>query len=68
MENGGSSKSLILRREIDSDFMELENGSYAVIPCTKTAGYTGKFSLNIYFDCDPKDISFQGAFGREAEA
>ena len=32
MKKGGSSKSLTLRREVDTDEMELEDGDYAIIP------------------------------------
>lgn len=32
MDMGGTSKALILRREVDSDFLDLPNGKYAVIP------------------------------------
>lgn len=35
MDKAGSSKNFILRREIDSDFMELEDGDYAIVSCTK---------------------------------
>lgn len=35
LKKGGSSKSLILRREVDSDFMDLPNGTYAIIPTVK---------------------------------
>lgn len=39
MKEGGSSKSLILRREVDTDIMELPDGDYAIIPIAKKPGY-----------------------------
>jgi hypothetical protein len=33
-----SSKRIILRREVDVDYVTLKNGRYAIIPCTKDPG------------------------------
>ena len=49
---------LNLRREIDTDDVELENGRYAIIPCTKNPGEFVKFSVNVYFNCEKKEIKF----------
>lgn len=66
---------LILRREVDSEFIELKNGRYAVIPCLKTKDKVKDYSLRFYFDCDKKlgEVSAQdkgkksAQFGKDSE-
>jgi hypothetical protein len=52
------SEKLNLRREVDTDDFEVENGRYAIIPCTKNPGEFCKYSVNVYFNCDKKEIKF----------
>lgn len=51
-----STGKLNLRREIDTDDVELEAGKYAIIPCTKNPGEFCKFSVNVYFNCAKNEI------------
>ena len=36
--------------------IELENGSYVIVPSTQTAGQVGAFFLNIYYQCAKGEI------------
>lgn len=52
-----SSKTLNLRREVDSDSLKLANGRYAIVPCTKNAGEMAEFSIDVYYDCSHEEIT-----------
>lgn len=41
--------------------IELENGNYVIVPSTGSAGQTGLFVLNVYFDCEKSDITITKA-------
>ena len=41
--------------------IELENGNYVIVPSTGTAGQTGQFVLNVYFECEKTDITITKA-------
>ncbi|KRX02563.1 Peptidase C2, calpain, large subunit, domain III [Pseudocohnilembus persalinus] len=49
-----SSDKINLRREVDTGQFQVENGTYAVIPCAKNKGDVGHFTLNIYHNQQQK--------------
>ena len=41
--------------------IELENGTYVIVPSTQRAGSTGKFFLSVYFECTKEEITIKKA-------
>ena len=53
-----SSGKLNLRREVDTNDIELADGRYAIIPSTKEAAQQIEYTISFYFDCQKDEINF----------